>query len=189
MKKLLTLAAIAALTVSAQAVTITWGSGGQVNIVDGGVGTLMASSSLAGTTSIGLFYLGNSGGTLLTVDDVTVGDAIVTSSTLGGKGSSTSTFTQNEYITAMSGINAGDVFGVFFLYGNGSASQFFTDATLTTAFDSTYTFTGAETDSTVGIGAWGNASGTTAQSYVPVPEPATAALAIAGLAMLIRRRK
>ncbi len=191
MKKALTLAVVAALAVSTQAVTISWGSGGQINIVDEGVPTLMVSSSLAGTTAMGLFFLGNTGGSLLTVEDLTSADAIVTSSTVGGKSSNSSTFTTQEYLDlsiAAGDVVAGDVFAVFFIYDTGDVSGWYTDATLTTMFNSTYTFTGSETDSTTGIGTWGNAGGT-GQVYVPVPEPATAALAIAGLAMLIRRRK
>ena len=190
MKKLMTMAAVAAMAVSAQAVTIAWGSGGQINVVDGGVPTLMASSSLVGQTAMGLFYLGNTGGTVLTVDQLSVGDALVTSSAVGTKvGTNDSTFSTQTYTTAIAGISAGDVFAVFFINNeNSTVSAWFTDATLTTAFNSTYTFTGSETDLSNGIGAFGNEGGTAAV-YVPVPEPATAALALAGLAMLIRRRK
>ncbi len=188
----MTLAAVAAMAISAQAVTIKWGSGGQINVVEDPA-ALLVNSSLAGISAIGLFYLGNTGGTLLTASELTAADAIATSSTVGTKSTTSSTFTVQSFtaygITA-GDIVAGDVFAVFFVYNDDSVSQFFTSAALTTAFNSTYTFTGAETDSTVGIAAYGNVTGA-APVYVPapVPEPATAALAIAGLAMLIRRRK
>ena len=186
------------MAISVQALTINWGSGGQVSFADGtGGSTLYEDSGYVGG-SVGLFYLGNISDTLLTAGDLNGSMAWATNDELGydflTQGSTFTIKTSNFANYVKNGqIVEGDVFAVFFIYDNGMVSDFYTDDLLSSVYDGSWTAPVGFSDTTT-CNIYANASGAfltpPGDLFIPpVPEPATALLAFAGLAMMICRRK
>lgn len=180
---------LALLAISSQAATINWGNSA-TSLIRDNAGTLLTGA--AATTAgfqIQLMYL--SAGMASYPGVASVG-AAVTPATMSTKTAGTLTSASDTY-----------TFNTDYTTG----SEFFIRATATFGGQQ-YTMDVFELNSygnTFALAAIGNAgsdafvwapgtyggTGTegAAGKWVPVPEPATAALAIAGLAMLIRRRK
>lgn len=204
MKKLATLAVIGLCAASAQAASIAWTGGSFLNGVDG-----EGNSSQAYTVSGGwsdafkspneaafvLVYLGvNASAT--TADKVTsdmikqtVGMADITNT-------STSTSKAGK-INKQQVYNADNVAGatyqVFFSYG-GELRDIYTDSSLSTAAAVTAKIT-QDPDTLLfsaspnPLYATGSSSTAAYVSTTPIPEPGTAAMALLGLGLLIRRRR
>ena len=186
MKKIIGLALIMGC-VAAQAASINWGS---------------TASLYYGTTSVGskvtgyLVYLGGAGSTWSAVDPVGIANGTVTAPVANTKVSSLSKVAgavdsgTAPYFVANPPVDGTSVYGVMFVYTSGTDKWYNLGNlyTFDTTDNATYYNQALDTftwkDSTIAS----NAS-TSAQGWTPVPEPATAALALAGLAMLIRRRK
>ena len=206
MKKLALLAALGLCAVSAQAVNISWAVGGDLYGVKDGSATKAFTGTarnegywsddfLSNDPSFVLVYLGiNASAT--TADKVTsdmikqtvaASDIVVTTGSTSkmGKASKMTDTTVDNVV--------GATYQVFFSYG-GQLRDIFTDASLSTVAGVTATVVQDATtqlfsaNPTVIYGA--GASGTSAYvSTAPIPEPGTAAMALLGLGLLIRRRK
>ena len=186
-----------AMAVTSQAVSIQWAGGGTAFLVspggteqaraDNGTNPDILSSYLA-NSSLVLVYLGVNG-TATTAANVLPAQIVATQSlddfltkdttaAKTGRANSLATYTAADVVDA--------TYQVFFSY-NGELKDLYTTAAMDTAYAVTgkVLFDGAafSANSLYGSG------GSTVNFYAPVPEPATAALALAGLAMLIRRRK
>ena len=206
MKKLITLMAITMIAASAHAIGWSWGSGYQVYAADGnGNETTIRNSGLdlseadRNYNCLGLFYLGNTGdvGGIKSITDLTGSDALAYNSTLGTRTTSNyNTFLEQGYeITkgVENGIvKAGDVFAIFWVGEDGETlSAFYTDKSLTSTYDNTWTVPSGILEGQAGLTMYANGDGSINKliAYVPVPEPASGALAFAGLAIMVCRRK
>ena len=191
MKRLLTLAIIATIGIQANGATINWG----------------AAKSYFGTSSLGskatgyLIYLGSAGVTWAdtTVDYKAIADgtsekylSTKTSSTgkVSGQVSATEDVTP-VYSGAETIITDGDsVFGVMLTFVNNDDGKTYYHLGGTFLFDTTSTtYTAANKTFTWTDSAVASNSDVASQGWVAVPEPSSAALALAGLALLLKRRK
>ncbi len=184
MKKILTLASVAFLiAATSQAATINWGNTTGTLITTLGGGGITQTQAVDANLTITLY-------------NITDGSAL---QTLSGS-------------SAISGMTAGLMInaGVSFTYGDGPTStgendQFMVMLTATFAGTDYYmdiyqsgttpwTFTGTD-NSAIQAFSWtaggGGGPGTVGQTnvWIPVPEPASGMLALAGAAMLLRRRR
>lgn len=197
MKKLAILALIG-LVVSAQAATIKWGIGGKLYGVDGEGNTTQVYADGVGwyddakAGSFVLVYLGVNAEakTASSITDamvvensaVSVADTIATTGRANQIGNANKTFSIDVADVA------GATYQVFFLL-DGKYSDLYTSAAMTTAAQNTVkvTYDGMAYSTTPSpLYAAGTS---TAASYVSVPEPATAAFALLGFGMLLKRRK
>ena len=195
MKKLIAILAVAGFSISAQAVSLQWA----VNTIAFGGSTLNATTGVNLTAY--LIYLGNG-------DDVTVGSSYTesqlttfissTSSTEGSqisgtnaRGIATATFKPTaEDPTTLNG----NVYGMLLTFVSEGKTYYNLSA-------ETYKVTGIANETST-LDKWtitaGQQNYTTAAAsssvakgggWTAVPEPSTAALALAGLALLLKRRK
>ena len=199
MKKILTLVLVA-MTVASQAVSFTWDSN-NVKVSFDNATTIAQAGGITAT----LLWLGTS--TSATIDDYTIANGVSSASVQtkstglsSGKGKYSGSF--DHYIGApinnsQSTLQAGDYFTVLLTYTDSenvtwynlssSVYQLPTTADDTTTgleahFSHSFTMNDRGTALTAG-GGW------TAAAAPVIPEPSTATLALAGLAMLIKRRK
>ena len=189
MKKIISLATVALLAVSAQSASINWGNTTSSLIRDlSGTAMTSAMATTAGFT-ITLMYLDNGMDSYPGV--ASVGAAVTPASfgkTPGALQSASDSYTfGTDYTT-------GDQFFIRATATFGG-QDYYMDIFEGNTYGNTWAIAG--TDNSAGdtfawtAGTYGGPAGTagTSGTWVPVPEPATAALALAGLAMLIRRRK
>ena len=191
MKKLITLAAAVLMAVSAQAVTMTWGSTEQVYVVDENSHVATIYKNAGANGAIGLFYLGNAiAGTVKTPDQLTKTDALLTSSTMGTYVDENDSTFKNQSTLITDKVAAGDTWACYYIdLDTGAVSYWYTSADLTSTYNSWYVFTGSEPTASVTKIFGNDNAGVGKYVYVPVPEPASGALAFAGLAIMICRRK
>ncbi len=202
MKKLAILAVLG-LAVSAQAVSITWAVGGDLYGVNAGTATKAFTGTArnegywsddfkTGNPAFVLVYLGlNASAT--TADKVTdqMIKQTVSASTLVTQSGTTAKMGKASIVQSFNAENvAGATYQVFFSY-DGVLKDIYSDAAMSTAAAVTTTVV---QDATTGLFSANPspiyAAGTSSSaSYVAVPEPSTAMLALAGLALLIKRRK
>ena len=199
MKKLATLAVLAALATSAQAASIMWGFGGKVYLNDG-TSTILSTESSAPAVAAGsylaLVYLGQNV-TSYSLSDITTDmavDKLNYGITTTGKASAVGKWSPNTSTYDDTSMASGASFTVLFYNG------------ATSAFDYVYALSGSDKggafDSNIltvsndnmaianaSIYATGGTGSTAGVAVVAVPEPSTAALALAGLALLLKRRK
>ena len=189
-KTLLALALVAGLATSASALSFQWSAAGIK--FDGAV--LKKSSDVTAY----LVYLGSGDATYATsyaLTESTTADSLTSSmgtkvststsaTTNAGKLSTTFSFDFGEYTN-------GDVFGMVLSYKNG-------DDTYYNIASSTYTLSGITADNSSPdpaqfsfsySGPTESSSVKSGGGWTAVPEPSTAALALAGLALLIKRRR
>ncbi len=187
MKKLLTLAAIALMAGAASAVTMSWSASGisfngsKLASNDNVTGYLVALSSLTGTHDVTDFSVTDVGPKLDEVKGTTRASKIVSDWTID-----TDTYSNGSTFAVLLKFDTQED-GKDVTYWNlskelVSMSGMATDPP-TNAEDTSSTFNyGMGTDPTLKAnGGWVKA--------IPVPEPATGALALAGIALLFRRRK
>ena len=198
MKKIIAMLAIASLAVSVQSAQINWGASGQLYN-----GAQVMTSANGYTTQGYLVYLGTLGSTWASAGfDATApiavgGDVLRTapvnnSALLLPTAAPYAPFTpgvstvgvDNDVIT-----DGSSTFGIIFLSSGGAFG-----ATTHYFLSNPFVF---DTTPAAGQGTWTAGTSTfqyaapvpSGSTWTPVPEPATTALALAGLAMLIRRRK
>ena len=207
MKKLIAIL-MAGSTLTASAISFTWSPTAQVKFGDSLVSDLNPA-----TYTAYLVYLGTDGAwgsttitkTALTLDsesgDLATGDSKESSAGLTGiRAANNSKFTGNfNYALGANTstghtVAAGDSFGVYLQYTDSDGKVWFNVS------ESVYTIDSQATDITTlpaASFAFGNgktqvASGSSVSSgsgWVAVPEPSTAMLALAGLALLLKRRR
>ena len=205
MKKTITFLSFFVLALTSQAVGFTWKSSAQVQFGDSLVSALTPNTYTAylvylGSGSWGSTTIGESGLTFATSDKAT-GDSLTSLSgktgALAKRNSQFSgSFDHAIGSTTSSGytVAAGDYFGVYLAYTDGDGKTWYnlsssvyqipTSADDSTALDDA-SFAFASTKSELSSGSSVSAGG----GWVAVPEPSTAALALAGLALLLKRRK
>ena len=190
MKKFAILALLAMFAGSASAASITWGFGGQVYVSkDGSSAVLGTSFTDAVPWSLALVYVGQNQDSF-DIDDLTTGSVVDTMD----YGVSSSGKTAGKWNPAQQRISTtayadGASFAVV-LY-DAVKSSFSYIYTGTTSVGSAVTETTTISDmSARGSGALYGTGGTgSSAGVVVVPEPSTAVLALAGLALLLKRRK
>jgi hypothetical protein len=204
MKKLATLAVLAALATSAQAASITWGFGGKVYLNKGDA-TVLATDTLAPAVANGsylaLVYLGQNVSSYdlatLTSDiaDTTKAAKVVDTLDYGitttGKSSAIGKWNPNTSTYADANMASGASFAILFYnaeksafdyvyaYSNGKGDAY--DSNILKVSGDNMTIASAQHFATGGTG--GNAG------VIAVPEPSVALMGLLGLGMLLKRRK
>lgn len=179
MKKALTLVAACLLMAgSASAATINWGNDTGSKIYD------LAGAAIT-SANIGTYNL------VVSLYDASTDTAVVSTSTMASKGGP---LTGTAYNYAFDAIHTtGDLFYIVATMTQGGQDYFMyigsngigADAASVTSWAITATDNGGVDTFTWNTGVTYGGAG----AWTPVPEPGTAALALAGLALLIRRRK
>ena len=205
MKQLLTIAAFAALTSIASAASITWGFGGKVYVTeDGKTATLGTSYTGSVPYSLALVYVGQNQNSYdinsLSVDDI-VGDtlsyAVATSGKNSGKWSpttkttNTTAYDDNASFTVLLWDAQEKKFSNVYAYDatkdevGAAISSIVTVADMSQQGSAQLFATSTSSSSVIGA-----MSITSTEPITPeVPEPATGALALAGVALLFKRRR
>lgn len=197
-KALATMMMIGAAAVSAHALSFNWGMGAVRAQFP--TGAYVTDGSVTGY----LIYLGSSAGATWNINGYGLDNSVVDSKASTSTGSPalmgriTDAFDDHAYGGAIGDgsdvFGNGSTFGMFLTYTDGSGVEWFNlsatkytvagavnDGSVLSAANFAFDFTqNARGDALVAGGGWAAA---------PVPEPGTAALALAGLALLIRRRK
>ncbi len=185
MKKTLAILAVALLATSTQAASIAWTLS---NVAFNG----SKLTSVGEELTVSLFYLGNGGSIAdsYTASEISSLNVVKTSS-----GTNTKSANTGSYVLSTTSNSNGDVFGLLLTYVTGGKTYYniaattytlegFTDDTSSpekyqiAASDMNYTVKDGTSSSVAKGGGW-----------TAVPEPSTAALALAGLALLLKRRK
>ena len=190
MKKFLTIAAVALVAMSVQAAQINWGLSGQVKFNGTNVGNGGATFTLVcldGITDWATY-----------ANDVALGATDGVAATKKTNAGSMAPSTTGAYTFTWAGttdvsaaqVAKGTDFAFMVTYNDGTDTYFWASDVFTVTdsganYDSTYE---SFTMSTTTANAMG-ATGTNWTKATAVPEPASAMLALAGVAMLIRRRK
>ena len=199
MKKLAILAALSAFTATVNAASITWGFGGKVYLYDGTTATLASESTapaVAAGSYLALVYLGQNV-TSYNLSDVTEAMAVDKLSygvTTTGKSSAIGKWNPNSSTYDDLNMQSGASFTVLFYNGATSAFDYvyaLSGSDKGAAFDSNIVTVSGDDMVRASANVYGTAgTGSTAGvASVAVPEPSTAALALAGLALLLKRRK
>ena len=200
MKKAFTAIAVLALTIGvASALSFSWGTTDKITFN----GTVLTTADLAAPATIELIYLGTdkawsfdeSG--LVTDEAVSTGTVTVTGSNAGkGKGGGKIEKTHLDTFADGTKFDNGNVFGVLITYTDANGAVWYNLSS------NTYTLSGVA-DNTTSIPkqnfnfAWTNDS-TGAEAPTAgggwwtapaVPEPVSAGLALAGIALLLKRRR
>lgn len=193
MKKSILAAAIFA-AISSQAASFNWGSGTSAVAFDG--------TTLAGNATAYLVFLGNGSGSVADLWSTT-SEAIVGADAVKSDVTSTAKRTagrvSSSYGDASTNIQNGDRFGVYLTYNDGTDTWYNFSQTIYTVSGislgnealetATFAFDFATKSDIDPAVASPSAGGGWYRAVPAVPEPSTAALAIAGLALLIKRRK
>ena len=197
MKKYIALAAFAATIGSADAASLSWGWGsGSLFVAKDGETSGVAAASFAGDTSnvsLVLVYLGSSSN--FTAADVT-SDKVVDTITYGYSGDDQESFwnpqSKTFYVTEAGGYSAGDYFGVAVKVGDtfklATDISDWDNGTIGDALAPVKAVSSLAANAPVTMLTVAGASSDSAAAVV-VPEPGTAALALLGIGMLIRRRR
>ena len=204
MKKFLTFAALAAFAASAQAATITWGFGGDVYLVKASstdyVGDAIAASDATAPevktgSYLALVYVGQD------VTSFNIGDVSVANVTAAGDPATADYAIDSSYfsdydpyqlssITVEGAYTTGASFGVVWYDAGRKKFDYVYSMDDGSALNQTTIITWSGTNSAQAQGDIYACNGTTSYAGVlAVPEPSTAMLAIAGLAMLLKRRR
>lgn len=196
MKKSILAAALFA-AISSQAASFNWGSGTSAVTFDG--------TTLAGNATAYLVFLGTGSGSVADLWSTT-SEAIVGANAVKSTATSTAKRTSGRFNSSFDGgtttvpeLANGQVYGVYVTYNDGKDTWFnFSQTTYTVSGISlgnealeaaTFAFDFATKSDIDPAVASPSAGGGWYRAVPAVPEPSTAALALAGLAMLIKRRK
>ena len=200
MKKAFTAIAVLALTIgAASALSFQWGTSAKLSFN----GTQLTTAALAAPATVELIYLGTdkawsfdeSG---LVTDEVVNTGVIATSGLAGNRGKGTGEFAKalDDSFADGSKFGNGNVFGVLITYTDANGDVWYNLSS------NTFTLTGAADDSTDIAKANFNFAWTNDESGAEaptagggwwtapaVPEPVSAGLALAGIALLLKRRR
>ena len=197
MKKYIALAAFAATIGSASAASLSWGWGsGSLFVAKDGETAGVAAASFAGDTSnvsLVLVYLGSSSS--FTAADVT-NDKVVDSIAYGYSGDDEESFweprSKTFTVDASGGYSAGDYFGVAVKVGDTFKLAMdisdWDNGTIGDALAPVKAVSSLAANAPVTMLTVSGASSDSAAAVV-VPEPGTAALALLGVGMLLKRRR
>ncbi len=189
MKKFITLMVLAAASISAYGASINWNISGINNALDNYTGGAAANTTV-------YLVLGDAASKALLTSSTQLSTdffsalAGITINTVTAAADGKKPVVTADIISTSPLLTAGTsyIFGMLYVsedaMGNGFYAWVQSDAVA-------YNYDPEDTSNSSAVGlSWSsmNSSAWT-QGYAPVPEPATAALALAGLAMLIRRRK
>lgn len=199
MKKAFTAIAALALTIgAASALSFSWGTSTAISFN----GTKLTTADLAAPATVELIYLGTDKAWSFDDLGVPTDEAVSTGSiavsgapTAKGKGSGVFDKLFGASYADNSTVNASNVFGVLITYTDANGDVWYNLSSntfaLTGAADDTFNVTKQNFDF-----AWTNdESGAEAPTAgggwwtVPVPEPVSAGLALAGIALLLKRRR
>ncbi|MBO7299249.1 MAG: PEP-CTERM sorting domain-containing protein [Kiritimatiellae bacterium] len=190
MKKFLTIAAVALVAMSVQAAQINWGINGQVKFNGTAVGNGGATFTLVCLDGIADWAayandvaLGATDGVAATKSTNNLSMSAATSSPYGFDWADTTDISAGK-------IAKGTDFAFVVTYNDGTDTYFWASDVFTVT-DSSANWDSTALKYTQNV-AVANAMGTTGSNWTKataVPEPASAMLALAGVAMLIRRRK
>ncbi len=188
MKKLLTLAALVAVSMSAYGASINWNISGINNVLDTYDGGTAANTTvyliLADAASLDTI----TSSTQFKTDFTTALNAITintTASNAAGKKPAVvaDIISTSELLTA----GTSYTFGMIYVSEDASGNGYYA---LSTASGMAYTYDPEDPSAAQSVSlSWSTMNSSAWTQGYAVPEPATAALALAGLAMLIRRRK
>ena len=197
MKKFFTLAVITATVATVSASSLKWGFGsGSLFVAKEGETVGVAAAAYTGTIPDGaylaLVYLGDS--TTLDVASVKSSDVVDTIA-YGFEGDTEESFwapaTKTFAVTANAGYSVGDSFGVVFFNGKTFAPIFdisdWDSGTIGEALNPVVTVTDLAANKSFSVNP--SAVSSDGAAAVVVPEPGTAALALLGVGMLLKRRK
>lgn len=206
MKKLATFAVLAALATTAQAASVLWGFGGKVYLNKGDdtvLATATTAPEVASGSYLALVYLGQNVTsydlTTLSSDiaDTTKAAKVVDSMNYGivttGKSSAIGKWNPNTSTYKDNSMVSGASFTVLFY--NAASSSFdyvyaLSGSDKGAAYDSNIlTITSADMVTADGTIYAGSTTSASVNGVISVPEPSTAMLALAGLALLIKRRR
>lgn len=204
MKNLATLAVIAMTAISASAASINWGFGGNTWVSEDGSASKLASEFTGNASSsyIALVYVGQNVTTLTDsiLNNIAAGDVVAQASyAMGTTSKSANSWvvpsTATPATISSSKYSIGASFAV--LFNNGSAWDYFygvntSSGAVGDAMKSNVLTLNDVSDNAQAVSIFGTRLGTTSSAVagaVTVPEPTTAALALAGLALLLKRRK
>lgn len=181
MKKLLTLATVLLFSSSASAVSFSWTSGNTTALrVQFGSGTYVSGKAY-------LVDLNNG----WDITSYTVNNSVLDDADIGTNGR----FSKTYVASIQDGAAApGDTFGVYVTYKDSDNVMWYNVLSYTYTIPSTADDTTTISAQTFGTDANYAVTGkgkplTSGGGWVAVPEPSTAALALAGLALLLKRRK
>ena len=197
MKKLATFAVLAALAMSAQAASILWGFGGKVYL-NKGEDTVLATDGSAPEVAAGsylaLVYLGQNISSY-PLDDITTDMAVDTLSysvTTSGKAAAIGKWNPNTSTYDDTTMESGASFTVLFFNGKTSSFDYIYALSGTdkgSAYDSNIVTVTSDNMEIANSSIYATGGTGSNNGVVAVPEPSTAALALAGLALLLKRRK
>ena len=207
MKKLLTLATVLLIAQAAQAISFSWGPTGGY--------TYVGSTKVGGITAT-LIYLGEGNSAAYSIGDWVVNNPTARTSSEGVATTTSNSSTvpalngkvPNVKFALSSGSQVGSESTDLLTPGSSTFGLFltYTDSENVTWYNvssSTYTLPAGSTDITTGLSttfafdwtqnergvALTSGGGWSAAAATPIPEPGTAAMALLGLGLLIRRRK
>jgi len=197
MKKLTMLAVLAALATSAHAASVAWGFGGLVYLYDGKTAALSTESTATVDPGayLALVYLGQNVESYslsdLTKEGTTakVVDQMSYSITTTGKSSAIGKWNPTGQTYDDTAMKSGASFTVLFYNGSSFDYVYALSGTDKGAAKDSNILTITNADMTTADGTIFATGGSTTAGVVAVPEPSTAMLALAGLALLIKRRR
>ena len=189
MKRILTLIAVA-VSMTSSAASFSWGSGTTAIAFDG--------TTLAGNATAYLVYLGTSTDTtkLFTLTATEIVGASSADSGLTSTSKRTAGRVVETYQDTTGQIANGATYGAYIVYNDGKKNWFNFSSTVYTVAgleDDTSSLATANFEFNLGTKTEINPSSSSPSAgggwYAAVPEPSTAMLALAGLALLIKRRR